>query len=214
MSILSFSTVDVFTDKRFGGNPLAVVTGGDALDSETMQAIASEFNLSETTFLLGPADANNTARVRIFNRTAEMAFAGHPMVGTAFVLASQRPGLNAATFEIPAGMVNVGIDRDAHGSPVAVSIAAPQPLSVGETVAPEVIAATLQLDPADIVMFNHPPTVASNGTCYIIAELTPDALSRCAPSLPAFKEALGNHPQFGTRFPVHVYCRDGGTLPY
>jgi len=212
MSVLPFSTVDVFTDTRFGGNPLAVVTGGDALNSETMQAIAAEFNLSETTFLLAPADTNNTARVRIFNRTAEMAFAGHPMVGTAFVLASQRPGLNTATFEIPAGIVRVEIDRDAVGTPIAVSIAAPQPLSIGETVALEVIAATLQLDPADVVTINHPPTVASNGTFYIIAELTPEALSRCAPSLPAFKEAIGNHPQFESRFPVHVYCQDGGNI--
>jgi len=212
VSVLPFSTVDVFTDVRFGGNPLAVVTGGETLASETMQAIAAEFNLSETTFLLPPTDASNTARVRIFNRTAEMAFAGHPMVGTAFVLAGQRPDLNAATFEIPAGLVAIEIHRDADGNPVAASIAAPQPLSIGETVAPEVIARTLQLDPADVITANHPPTVASNGTFYIIAELTPEGLSRCAPSLPAFKEALGSHPQFGTRFPVHVYCKDGGSI--
>ncbi len=212
MSVLPFSTVDVFTNTRFGGNPLAVVTGGDALASETMQAIAAEFNLSETTFLLPPADTSHTARVRIFNRTAEMDFAGHPMVGTAFVLASQRPDLNDATFEIPAGIVRVGIERDADGSPIAASIAAPQPLSIGETVAPEVIAATLQLDSADVVTTSHPPTVASNGTFYIIAELTPEGLSRCAPALPAFKEALRNHPQFGTRFPVHVYCQDDGAI--
>jgi trans-2,3-dihydro-3-hydroxyanthranilate isomerase len=125
VSVLPFSTVDVFTDVRFGGNPLAVVTGGETLASETMQAIAAEFNLSETTFLLPPTDASNTARVRIFNRTAEMAFAGHPMVGTAFVLAGQRPDLNAATFEIPAGLVAIEIHRDADGNPVAASIAAP-----------------------------------------------------------------------------------------
>jgi len=212
VSVLPFSTVDVFTDTRFRGNPLAVVIGGEALASETMQAIAAEFNLSETTFLLPPTDASNTARVRIFNRTAEMAFAGHPMVGTAFVLAGQRADLNAATFEIPAGIVGVEIHRDEDGNPVAASIAAPQPLTIGETVAPEVIARTLQLDPADVIAANHPPTVASNGTFYIIAELTPEGLSRCAPSLPAFKEALGNHPQFGSRFPVHVYCKYGGSI--
>lgn len=212
MSVLLFSTVDVFTTTRFGGNPLAVVTGGETIGSETMQAIAAEFNLSETTFLLPPADARNTARVRIFNRTAEMDFAGHPMVGTAFVLATQRPDLNDATFEIPAGIVRVEIERDADGIPIAASIAAPQPMSIGEAVAPGVIAAVLQLNPADVVTTIHPPTVASNGTFYIIAELTPKGLSRCAPSLPAFKEALANHPQFGTRFPVHVYCHDGGAI--
>nr|WP_010160773.1 PhzF family phenazine biosynthesis isomerase [Sphingomonas sp. PAMC 26617] len=84
MARIPFYTADVFTASRFGGNPLAVVTGADALDDVTLQAVAAEFNLSETTLVLAPVDPANTARVRIFNRTAEMAFAGHPMVGTAF----------------------------------------------------------------------------------------------------------------------------------
>lgn len=68
-----------------------------------------------------------------------MAFAGHPKGGTACVLASQRPNLNVVTFEIPAGTVRVEIDRDAEGKPIAASFAAPQPLSMGETVRPEVM---------------------------------------------------------------------------
>jgi trans-2,3-dihydro-3-hydroxyanthranilate isomerase len=80
MPTLPFFTADVFTQTRFGGNPLAVVMGGEAIDSAALQAVAAEFNLSETTFVMPPADPANTARVRIFNRTAEMDFAGHPMV--------------------------------------------------------------------------------------------------------------------------------------
>ncbi|MEP7004508.1 MAG: PhzF family phenazine biosynthesis protein [Sphingomonas bacterium] len=212
MPTLQFFTVDVFTETRFGGNPLAVVTGADALDSETMQALAAEFNLSETTFLLAPSDPANTARVRIFNRTAEMAFAGHPMVGTAFVLATRHPDLMIAALEIPAGIVHVNIERNSQGRTVGASIDTPQPLSIGETVAPEVIARALQLTQADVVTAHHPPITASNGNAFVIAELTCEALSRCAPNLAAFREALDAHPQFGSRFPIHVYSKDGRTL--
>src|SRR5262249_9102678 len=83
-----FTTVDVFTERRFGGNPLAVVTDAEGLSGEQMQSIAAEFNLAETTFVLPPKDPAHTAEVRIFTPKAELPFAGHPNVGTAFVLAS------------------------------------------------------------------------------------------------------------------------------
>ena len=86
---IPFVTVDVFTDRQFGGNPLAVVVDGAGLSSPQMQAIAAEFNLAETTFVLPPQDAAHTAQVRIFTPRAEMPFAGHPNVGTAFVLAGR-----------------------------------------------------------------------------------------------------------------------------
>ncbi|UYY57565.1 PhzF family phenazine biosynthesis protein [Sphingomonas sp. S2-65] len=212
MPILPFFTTDVFTTTRFGGNPLAVVMGGDTLDTATMQAVAAEFNLSETTFVLPPADPAHTARVRIFNRTAEMAFAGHPMVGTAFILASEDPDLREAVFEIGAGLVRVRIARDGAGAAVGAAITTPQPLTVGETLPPELIAGVLRLDPGDVVTKTHPPTVASNGNAYVIAELTPDALAGCAPDIDAFRAALAAHPQHGNRFSVHVYCRDAMTL--
>ncbi|MBO9697400.1 MAG: PhzF family phenazine biosynthesis protein [Sphingopyxis sp.] len=212
MALLPFSTVDVFTRSRFGGNPLAVITGGEALSDATMQAVAAEFNLSETTFVLPPADPAHTARVRIFNRTEEMAFAGHPMVGTAFVLAAADPGLGTATFEIPAGIAEIAIVRNAEGAPVGATVAAPQPLSLGETVAPEVVAQMLRLVPGDIVVTAHPPIVASVGNPYVIAEVSEAALSRCVPDLAAFRDALAARPQFGTRLSLHVYCRQGRTL--
>src|SRR6187431_2143817 len=86
---LDFVTVDVFTDRQFGGNPLAVVLNADGLTTEQMQTIAAEFNLAETTFVRKPRDPANTAEVRIFTPKIEMPFAGHPNVGTAFVLARE-----------------------------------------------------------------------------------------------------------------------------
>lgn len=108
MASVRFETVDVFTDRRFGGNPLAVFVEADAIDDATMQALAAEMNYSETTFVLRPADPANDARVRIFNRKHEMPFAGHPMIGTAFVMA--RMGMidgATARLEIPAGIARV-----------------------------------------------------------------------------------------------------------
>lgn len=87
----AYVTLDVFTDTRFGGNPLAAFTDAQGMTDAEMQALAAEMNYSETTFVLPPADPANTARVRIFHRTAEMPFAGHPNVGTGFVLAGLRP---------------------------------------------------------------------------------------------------------------------------
>src|SRR3954471_15654073 len=84
---LQFETVDVFTQHQFSGNPLAVVLNAESLSTEQMQSIAAEFNLAETTFVLPPKDSAHTAEVRIFTPRAEMPFAGHPNIGTAFVLA-------------------------------------------------------------------------------------------------------------------------------
>jgi trans-2,3-dihydro-3-hydroxyanthranilate isomerase len=85
---LEFHTLDVFTTRKFGGNPLAVVLGADSLSTEQMQTITREFNLSETTFVMKPENAAHTAKVRIFFPGGEMPFAGHPTLGTAALLAS------------------------------------------------------------------------------------------------------------------------------
>jgi trans-2,3-dihydro-3-hydroxyanthranilate isomerase len=90
---VQFQTVDVFTDRQFGGNPVAVIPDARGLSGAQMQAIANEFNLAETTFVLLPADPVNTARVRIFTPRAEMPFAGHPNVGHGICLGAPRYGL-------------------------------------------------------------------------------------------------------------------------
>ena len=82
-----FATLDVFTDRRFAGNPLAVVLEGQGLEADAMQAIAREFNHPETVFVFAPADPAHRARLRIFTPARELPFAGHPTVGTAVLLA-------------------------------------------------------------------------------------------------------------------------------
>src|SRR6476660_8273937 len=85
-----YTTVDVFTDRMFGGNPLAVVLDAQGLSAAQMQSIAAEFNYAESTFVLPPRDPRHSAQVRIFTPRSEVPFAGHPNVGTAFVLARAR----------------------------------------------------------------------------------------------------------------------------
>jgi trans-2,3-dihydro-3-hydroxyanthranilate isomerase len=112
-----YITVDVFTDRAFGGNPLAVVLDAGGLTTAQMQAIASEFNYSETTFVLPPQDAAHDAQVRIFTVNREIPFAGHPNVGTAFVLATQASKPPARLkFEEKAGLVPKSCKRRAESS--------------------------------------------------------------------------------------------------
>src|SRR5919205_937934 len=93
-----FVTLDVFTRRRLAGNPLAVVLDAQGLDTATMQAIAREFNLSETVFVLAPEDARHRARLRIFTPGRELPFAGHPTVGTAVLLGTLDGGSSERTF--------------------------------------------------------------------------------------------------------------------
>src|SRR5258705_13246842 len=86
-----YITVDVFTDRAFGGNPLAVILDAGGLSTPPMRALASEFNYSETTFVLPPQDPAHDAQVRIFTVRSQNPFAGHPKVGTPLVLATQAP---------------------------------------------------------------------------------------------------------------------------
>src|SRR5436190_8859336 len=118
---LNFVTVDVFTTTRFAGNPLGVVLNAEGLSSERMLAVAAEFNLAETTFVLPPKDPAHTAEVRIFTPRAELPFAGHPNIGTAFVLAldlalpdsaSGRVVSDPIIFEEKAGLVKLDLMRN------------------------------------------------------------------------------------------------------
>ncbi|MEZ5421200.1 MAG: PhzF family phenazine biosynthesis protein, partial [Vicinamibacterales bacterium] len=213
MRTFEFETVDVFTATRFGGNPLAVFPAAEGLTDAEMQRLAAEFNLSETTFVLPPADPDHTARVRIFNRSHEMPFAGHPMVGTAFVLA-QRTAVAAEvfTFEVPAGQVAVRLLRDG-GAVSGAEIEAPQPLATGVTLAPGDIAASIGLRPEDVLTAAHPPTFATVGNTYVIAETTPAALAAATPDLAAFRRVLATTPALGGRYSLYVYARrDAGSV--
>ena len=104
----TFHTLDVFTDTPFAGNPLAVVMDCEGLSEQRMQAIAREFNLSETVFLLNPRDPINTARARIFTPAAELPFAGHPTIGAAVLIAE----LDAPLLGLATGQAMVIYDGD------------------------------------------------------------------------------------------------------
>src|SRR6201996_6665430 len=173
---LTFVTVDVFTDRAFGGNPLAVVLDGSGLSGNQMQAIAAEFNLAETTFVLPPKDPAHTAEVRIFTPRYEMPFAGHPNVGTAFALARAGKSYDRAIdgdtviFEEKAGLVPISILKDG-ATVTGARLASPQRLTVGAEISPELIASACSLSVDDIEVKNHVPCIASCGAPFIIAEL-------------------------------------------
>ncbi|MBO9621520.1 MAG: PhzF family phenazine biosynthesis protein [Sphingomonas sp.] len=206
-----FETVDVFTERRFGGNPLAVFTDAEGLSGEEMQALAAEMNLSETSFVLPPVDPANTARVRIFTRTAEMPFAGHPSIGTAYVLARMgRVAGGEARLEVPAGLVRVAMATGADGMPSGGRLTAPQPLQLGEAVDPAVVAACLGIAVEDVRVEAHVPRAASMGVWFILAEVAPDALGRCTPGLAAFRAGL--QPWMHGRFSLLAYAREGGDV--
>jgi len=131
MSSRAYHLVDVFTDRAFGGNPLAVFLDGKGMSDALMQAIAKEFNLSETTFVLPPQDPANDFGVRIFTPANELPMAGHPTVGTTFVLTRAglvRPGTGrtAITLEEGVGPIPVAIDWK-DGQPFFIEMQQPVP---------------------------------------------------------------------------------------
>lgn len=210
MRTYSFVTVDVFTSTRFGGNPLAVFPDASGMSDAEMQSLAAEFNLSETTFVLPPDDPAHTARVRIFTRTREMPFAGHPNVGTAYVLAQQGRDRNGKLlFEELAGLVEIDVERDGSGAPIGATIAAPQPLSLGPDLPLEAIAACASLTPADIRVGAHTPVGASLGNPFVIAEVEPAALSRATPDFPSFRRIVEQTPALNGRLGLYLYAHAG-----
>jgi trans-2,3-dihydro-3-hydroxyanthranilate isomerase len=182
---LQFETVDVFTAEQFSGNPLAVVLNAEGLSTAQMQAIAAEFNLSETTFVLPPQDPAHTAQVRIFTPKSELPFAGHPNVGTAYVLARAGESYGRAVaggrvvFEEKAGLVPVDILRDGD-TVTSTRLTSPRPLSVGAEIPVELIASACGIAVDDIETKNHRPVIASCGTPFILAELKSAAALQAA----------------------------------
>ncbi len=210
MRTYQFLTLDVFTTTRFAGNPLAVIPDARGMSDAEMQSVAAEFNLSETTFVLPPEQPGNTARVRIFHRTAEMPFAGHPNVGTGWALAARAEN-DLLRFEEIAGLVEVRLSRDSAGAVTEAWVAAPQPLQLGAELPVAMIAACAGLAEADILTSAHKPRLASVGTMFVLAETTPEALSRAQPVLAAFREAAASVPHVGTvRLSLYLYARMGG----
>jgi trans-2,3-dihydro-3-hydroxyanthranilate isomerase len=205
-----YYTCDVFTDTRFGGNQLAVLPDAGGLDPRQMQQIAREFNFSESTFVLAP-EAGHTRRVRIFTPMSEVPFAGHPNVGTAFVLATTGAlgplaAETAVTFEEDAGLVPVTVRSGADGR-IRCELTAPQGLTCGRKVPISLLARAVSLAPGDIATGAHVPLVASVGLPFVIAELASrEALERARPDGAGIEAlvAAGVEPP-----DVHLYLRSG-----
>ena len=202
-----YVTVDVFTDRAFGGNPLAVVLDAGGLSTEEMQAIATEFNYSETTFVLPPRESAHDANVRIFTVTTELPFAGHPNVGTAFVLASRAARTpERLLFEEKAGLVPVAILQEA-GRVSGAELTAPGSLTRTIEVSPERAAACISVLAADVRTDRHVPHIVSVGMPFLVAELASrEALRHAKPDAAAFGGVL---PCDGASA-IYFYTRDVG----
>jgi trans-2,3-dihydro-3-hydroxyanthranilate isomerase len=208
-------TVDVFTTTRFGGNPLAVILDARGLSDAAMQQIAAEFGYSETTFVLPPADPQHSAQVRIFTPTTEVPFAGHPNVGTAFVLARLgtifgQPVGEQMRFEERAGIVAVRVLR-AEGAVIGAEITAPRPLEIGESIPVETVAACASLSAESITTAWHQPAIVSVGLPFVVAELASlEALSQARPNVQRFVEADAALPRSDGGFALFLYVATPG----
>jgi len=198
-----FYIVDVFAEQPYAGNQLAVVVGEDALSDETMQKLAAETNYSETTFVTPEPEADGGYRVRLFTPAREIAFAGHPILGTAWVL--RHYVLSDATgpvkLNLMLGQVPVTFEVSAEGKEVAWFLA--PPVSLGTTCAPERMAAAVGVSPQDIDT-RFPVQQFSAGTSAMIVPLrTLDALRRSKLDLDAFADLASEG------FPplVYLFCR-------
>ncbi|MFN8831226.1 MAG: PhzF family phenazine biosynthesis protein [Labrys sp. (in: a-proteobacteria)] len=204
-----FYTLDVFADRALAGNPLAVVLDADGLDTAAMQAIAREFNLSETVFVLPPDRPENRARLRIFTPGIEMPFAGHPTVGTSVLL---------ATLDHPAGVADVvfGVEEIIGVIPCAVSLSAtgaafgrfsvPKMPSERElTVPAAAIATALGIEASEIGFGSHRPSVFGTGFPFTYVPVASRAvLGRIRLNTAVWAETFGNEG-LGAAF---VYCRE------
>ena len=208
MAHIPFMTLDVFTNHRCGGNPLAVFPMAQGLDTATMQALATELNLSETTFILPPQDPTNDAEVRIFTPKAEIGFAGHPNVGTAWVLAQQGKDRDGVLrFEEAGGLVEVAVERT-DGLLTGCRVVAPQPLTLRTAPETTALAACAMLQPEEVLVADS----ASVGLECVCARVNEEALANAAPDAVAFRE-LGQRwlgPQ--GRFFMCLYSRSGDRL--
>jgi trans-2,3-dihydro-3-hydroxyanthranilate isomerase len=161
-----FQTWDVFTQRRFAGNPLAVLARADGIDPAMMAQIAREFNLSETVFIQSPQAPEAIASLRIFTPAMELPFAGHPTIGASLVLAQRlAPAIAAGGFwiETKAGLVRASVDATGDGLPVA-TIVAPQIPKSFEIVDAALLAGAIGLGPTDVMTGAFAPAIWSAGT--------------------------------------------------
>jgi trans-2,3-dihydro-3-hydroxyanthranilate isomerase len=174
MRKLRYHIVDVFTDRAFGGNPLAVFTNGRGISAELMQSIAKELNLSESTFVLPPEDPQNDYRVRIFTPAAELPMAGHPTVGTSFILAREHminPAEVETTIKLEEGVGTIPVNiKFIEGAPDHIWMQQLLPTFGPQCEDPGMIAEMLSL-PVDAIETNLPLEVVSCGVPFLYAPM-------------------------------------------
>jgi trans-2,3-dihydro-3-hydroxyanthranilate isomerase len=204
---LKFYTLDVFTTRKFAGNPLAVVLDADHLTTEQMQTITKEFNLSETTFVMKPDNPAHTAKMRIFFPGGEMPFAGHPTLGTAILLAELRD-LDEVAFELKAGLTPVKITRS-NGTYSGIFTAPVVPYHVhAKLPSIEDTARALNISPADIGFDNHGIALLEGGPRFFYVPVNSrDALERSSVRQPFWADLLA--PLGGSTDAAYVYTRGG-----
>jgi len=186
--------VDVFTERALAGNPLAVVLEADGLSQAQMQAIARETNLSETTFVLPPQKREHAAKVRIFTPHVELPFAGHPTVGTGWVLIDEGlVGSDAAAFTLEEGIGPIAVRVDRSGGEVVLWMSHP-PVKFGEGIEERVdMAAALGLTAGDLLP-DVPIQVASTGLAFAYVALKDAAaVDRAVSSGEALTSVLNSH---------------------
>lgn len=195
---------DVFTQSRFGGNPLAVVLGAENIPEENLLKIAGEFNLPETTFVYAPENPEHTARVRIFTPAVELPFAGHPTVGTALALRDIGRATDRLVLELDVGPIPVEISGDKARFETRV------PLETSQPFAKDRMAEMINLAPGAITDRAHAPLNASVGVEFRIAELEDmDALGAADPNIQLFREEIAAQ---NMRMGCFVYVRRGQTI--
>ncbi len=174
MNSKSFVIADVFTSKRFGGNQLAVYTDARGLDTATMQDIAREMNYSETTFLL-PPEQGGDYRVRIFTPRSELPFAGHPLVGSAFVIVTEKmkewsEPVTLLQLETGVGLIRVDVETN-QGGPGHTKMTQPLPELKGTYTDIARLAAALSIEASDIESTGLPVEKVYNGITTMIVPI-------------------------------------------
>jgi len=190
---LRYNLVDVFTDIPLTGNPLAVFTSGQGLETSSMQNIAREMNLSETVFFLPPADGGH-AKIRIFTPQRELPFAGHPVLGSAWVL-GQPMEMEELRLETGAGQIRVSLTREGGLLHVAWM---EQPLpKFGSFSAKNELAAALGIERDEA----REPVAADNGPQHVLLEVTEDEFEQLKPNQSQLAELVDGG--------LYVYTFDG-----
>ena len=212
MTQLQYEILDVFTSTRFSGNGLAVIKGGKALTDPQMQAIACEFNLSETVFVLPAQNKAHSAKVRIFTPMDELPFAGHPTVGTAVTVALDQLGGGMqpdhqdalVVLEEGIGNIRIGVSFRPNKAPFAEFDLPRLPVELEGLPTNDELSMVLGLDNAEIGFENHQPSTFEAGMPIVFVPVRNlDIIGKAAVDTTAMEKLLG--PE---RREIYLYCRE------